>query len=266
MAASGTARQLRAVPQDTHAQNVVGLAKQVLFLRTTTQIDELMKRSSTAVQQRWDFLGPATDPSKPPGPELFSQIDKALQWTADSAQEIGQYIRHAHFALELTEEQAETLCPAHVRYSFVDRNTIHAHVPFAGQGDWVYNVVLVWEDGKWVYFDTSKTAGSSGHVTVEAAIGQSEAQHADVDSDDADDYWGQYGDSDSESEGEGEGGSGQPKEKHSPAAEPPLQHGLAADCMYHALAAAGSAAVSAGVSKDEFLALAAGVYSRSADL
>ncbi|KAJ1780835.1 hypothetical protein LPJ62_006061, partial [Coemansia sp. RSA 2167] len=102
------ADQLRSASDETHAQTVLSTTKRVLYLRTTTQIDELMQYASVAIQQRWDFLGPATDPSMPPNTNLFEQIDNALQWTANH--NIGEHIRHAHFALELTEDQAEVVC------------------------------------------------------------------------------------------------------------------------------------------------------------
>ncbi|KAJ2724048.1 hypothetical protein GGI07_002253 [Coemansia sp. Benny D115] len=161
------------------------MATQVLFLRSTTQIDRLMQLSSVLVQQRWDFLGPklsADAKANPPTSALFAQIDDALQWHSD--EHIGEYIRHAHFALELTEEQREVLCPEHILYELTDAHTIHAYAPFAscsreiGQnGDERTLVVdLVWEmqidgdeaSGRWAYFDT-RALGAKLSVLVDPA-------------------------------------------------------------------------------------------------
>ncbi|KAJ2402795.1 hypothetical protein GGI23_000450 [Coemansia sp. RSA 2559] len=140
-------------------------AKRALFLRTTTQIDELMKHSCSAVQQRWDFLGP-TSAATVVDRTFFAQIDQTLQWgngSDDCAAEIGEYIRDAHFALELTEDQAEVLSPENVRFALVDSETMHAYVPFAHvrDGASTFVVDLLQEDGKWLYFGTLALDGRS---------------------------------------------------------------------------------------------------------
>ncbi|KAJ2367382.1 hypothetical protein H4S02_001749 [Coemansia sp. RSA 2611] len=249
------ADQLRSISDSEHAQLAVDTAVRILYLRTTTQIDELMQYASTAVQQRWDFLGPATDPSQPPDSRLFEQIDNALQWTANS--DVGEYIRHAHFALELTEDQAEVLNGQNVRFFFADRETAHVIVPFAvlsGEPEQRFVVDLIWEDGKWKYFDTRAVLGPlAGSASVAAAIDSATVLFAsDANSDD--DYWGQYSEDD---------GDEQPQEQAQDVESKPtpaLGSGLMADSLRHALAAAAAAAKAMGVTEAEFLQLAASQF------
>ncbi|KAJ2585019.1 hypothetical protein IWW49_004850 [Coemansia sp. RSA 1797] len=252
------ADQLRSASDETHAQTLLSTTKRVLYLRTTTQIDELMQYASVAIQQRWDFLGPATDPSMPPNTNLFEQIDNALQWTANH--NIGEHIRHAHFALELTEDQAEVVCARNLRYYFVDRETAHAVVPFAmpNAGE-VYVIELVWEDGKWAYFDAKAVDKLTGFDTIAEAIDNASTAFPDHDGgndDGDDDYWGQY----SEDEADDDTNDRNPEPTSDYAAKPepvvnPSQ--LISDSIRHALAAAASAAKAVGMSEPEFLELAA---------
>ncbi|KAJ2820926.1 hypothetical protein IWW50_004861 [Coemansia erecta] len=258
------ADQLRSISDETHAQKVLSTTKWVLYLRTTTQIDELMQHASVAVQQRWDFLGPSMDPSQPPSSHLFEQIDNALQWTANA--EVGEYIRHSHFSLELTEDQAEVVCAGNVRYYFADRESAHAMVPFVvlESKNTIYVVDLLWEDGKWVYFDTKAVDKLSGFASIAAAIDDAASTflEAGAGADDDDDYWGQY--SDDGDDGDDGGASNQnpaPKPDHAANPEPQTHPGqLITDSIRHALAAAASAAKAIGMSEPEFLELAANSY------
>ncbi|KAJ2452543.1 hypothetical protein EV183_002838 [Coemansia sp. RSA 2336] len=240
-------QQLGQVDNETHQRQVVEVATRVLYLRTTTQIDELMNYASTAIHQRWDFLGPSTGPHA----ELFQQIDNALQWTSDSS--IGDYIRHAHFALELTEDQAEII--NNVRFRFMDRDTAYATVPFAlfAEQNKAYVLELVWEDLQWKYADAHAVEGTlPGHTTVAEAIKAAEFPEPASGSDD-DDYWGQY----SDDEGKSTTSNGPPQ----PAA-PPVTNAnhLMTSSLHHSLAAAAAAAKAIGIDKDEFLELASKVY------
>ncbi|KAJ1822042.1 hypothetical protein LPJ56_000972 [Coemansia sp. RSA 2599] len=143
-----------AVSQESQSRNVVSLAVRVLYLRNTSQIDELMRHSSVAIQQRWDFLGPTVDKSQPVQSALFGQIDEALQWQTD---EIGEFIRNEHFMPELTEEQKDHLCAENVLYEYTDHQTLHAYAPFGqlrGRETMVVDVVWDREVGGWAYFNT----------------------------------------------------------------------------------------------------------------
>ncbi|KAJ2850925.1 hypothetical protein IWW36_001551 [Coemansia brasiliensis] len=251
-------QQLSLVDSATHADNVVETAKRILYLRTTTQIDELMNYASTAIHQRWDFLGPTT--AQAPNADLFQQIDSALQWTSSSSS-IGDYIRHAHFALELTEDQAEILNAANVRFRFLDRNTAYAAVPFAtfDEQKEAFVVELVWEDSQWKYADVRAVEGTlPGHVTVAEAIAAAETEfpEAALNSSD-DDYWGQY--SDSESGDNKEAAAGGSKPAATTAADANTHH-LMASSLEHALAAAATAARAIGIGEHDFLELAAKSY------
>ncbi|KAJ1901737.1 hypothetical protein LPJ66_000586 [Kickxella alabastrina] len=147
---------MKLISQENHSLSVVYVATLVLHLRTTTQIDELIRHSSILIQQRWDFLGPSGgtfNNSEASNFSLFSQIDNALQWQPD---DIGEYIRHAHFSLELTEDQAEILCAHNIMYEFTDSHTVHAYAPFGSIDGHILVVDLVWDSdtSRWVYFNT----------------------------------------------------------------------------------------------------------------
>ncbi|KAJ1882639.1 hypothetical protein H4R99_000119 [Coemansia sp. RSA 1722] len=141
------------ISQESHSKDIVALAIKVLYLRNTSQIDELMRHSSIAIQQRWEFLGPTVDKSQPVQSTLFQQIDRALQWQTD---ETGEYIRNEHFMPELTEEQKELLCVENIAYEYTDHLNLHAYVPFAQQQEQTMVVDLVWDEDsvKWGYFNT----------------------------------------------------------------------------------------------------------------
>ncbi|KAJ1718603.1 hypothetical protein LPJ53_006427 [Coemansia erecta] len=186
-------------PGNVHSLRAVETAVVVLHLRTTTQIDELMRHASVAIQQRWEYLGPSVDKgsSRQPPSTLFRQIDDALQWQSD---DIGEYIRHEHFALELTEEQKDTLCPENVVFEYTDHQTLHAYVPFgSGNSGGMMVVDLVWESDsrRWVYFnvkilEVTKMAELATTV-VEALKVFKDRQTLEADGDeDDDDYWGQF--------------------------------------------------------------------------
>ncbi|KAJ2245507.1 hypothetical protein GGH97_002822, partial [Coemansia sp. RSA 475] len=170
------------------------------------------------------------------------------------------HIRHAHFALELTEDQAEVVCARNLRYYFVDRETAHAVVPFAmpDAGE-VYVIELVWEDGKWAYFDAKAVDKLPGFDTIAEAIDNASTAFPDHDGgndDGDDDYWGQY----SEDEADDDANDRNPEPTSDYAAKPepvvnPSQ--LISDSIRHALAAAASAAKAVGMSEPEFLELAA---------
>ncbi|KAJ2649019.1 hypothetical protein IWW40_003430 [Coemansia sp. RSA 1250] len=251
---STCAQQLNQVDNETHRCNVVEVAKRVLYLRTTTQIDELMNYASTAIHQRWDFLGPST--AQTPTADLFQQIDDALQWTSSS--HIGDYIRHAHFSLELTEDQAEVVNSGNVRFRFLDRNTAYATVPFAvfaGQNE-AYVVELVWEDSQWKYADAHAVEGAlPGHETVAEAIAAAESE-LECSSDD--DYWGQYSDNESNSKVPTAGSGSEPKAAATAPAPATDTNGkqLMASSLQHSLAAAAATAKAIGIDEHEFLELA----------
>ncbi|KAJ2705627.1 hypothetical protein FB645_002318 [Coemansia sp. IMI 203386] len=141
------------ISQESHSKYIVALAIKVLYLRNTSQIDELMWHSSIAIQQRWEFLGPTVDKSQPVQSMLFQQIDRALQWQTD---ETGEYIRNEHFMPELTEEQKELLHVENVVYKYTDHLNLHAYVPFAQQEEQTMVVDLVWDEDsvEWGYFNT----------------------------------------------------------------------------------------------------------------
>ncbi|KAJ2748950.1 hypothetical protein H4S06_004784, partial [Coemansia sp. BCRC 34490] len=192
------------------AAEAVEAATRTLFLRTTTQIDELMEHSCSATQQRWDFLGPALSLSLSPASasaidsSFFAQIDRTLQWSEFCASEIGTCIRDTHFALELTEDQAEILCAANVRFSLVDRETMRAYVPFAHSASdaaLTYFVDLVGEGGRWLYFGTLAVSGAfpaGTHCTVDEAYAafareaEAEAEAAEDTNASDDGYWDNF--------------------------------------------------------------------------
>ncbi|KAJ2076598.1 hypothetical protein H4R24_005612 [Coemansia sp. RSA 988] len=202
--------QLGRTPDNIHRQTVVSLATRVLFFRSSSQIHELMEYSSTAIKQRWEFLQPSINQdSKQTPQEILTQADGALQWTKDS--DIGDIIRNSHFALELTEQQQETLCSSNVRFRLSDINTFHALAPFAVVGESSFVVDLVWENERWVYFDTLRVSGcfpqSVNDVSLAAEISDTivgaatafdSCGRADVKSDVSDDdsYWNQFPQSD----------------------------------------------------------------------
>ncbi|KAJ1729289.1 hypothetical protein LPJ61_003599 [Coemansia biformis] len=280
--------RLHSTPADAHAQAVVATATRVLFLRTTTQIDELMKHASTAVQQRWDFLGPCGDAAQPPTSVLFAQIDNALEWQPGSS--IGDYIRHAHYSMELTDQQQETLHRSAIRYALVDAETVHAYAPFAEFEDndgvqATLAVVLVWEDDAWKYFDTRRLdlPDAGLHPTIDAAEAAFCASAAHDDQGDSDDaYWGQFpqpakpaihaakaddgsGDSDDDYWNQHvAGGDADPDDNQETehAVEPAQQQVTPiARSVQHSLAAAALAAQAAGMGETEFLQAAQRHYS-----
>ncbi|KAJ1853963.1 hypothetical protein LPJ73_002548 [Coemansia sp. RSA 2703] len=203
-------------PDNVHSRRAVETAIVVLHLRTTTQIDELMRYASVEIQQRWEYLGPSVDKSsgRQPAGMLFKQIDDALQWQSD---DIGEYIRHEHFALELTEEQKDVLCPENVAFEYIDYQTLHAYVPFGhGSTGGTMAVDLVWEgeDKRWAYFNvrlfeaaTAKELVKSEKYPLLAATVVKALQNFEShktlkaeesgkigreDNDDDDDYWSQF--------------------------------------------------------------------------
>ncbi|KAJ2558889.1 hypothetical protein EV175_000593 [Coemansia sp. RSA 1933] len=245
------------------AADVVDAAKRILFLRTTTQIDELMRYSCGAVQQRWDFLGPKSEAAAVDR-SFFAQIDRTLQWTGDRAAEIGEYIRDAHFSLELTEDQAEILSPSNVRFALADHQSMHAYAPFARLQNSTFVVDLLQEDGRWLYFGTLALDGSTIHDTIRnaaATIDDAKAAFASAASDDGgdgasdsdgDDYWDQFLDLDAPEP---------PAPK--PQADPVRREGGAASALPYLLASAAQCAKDAGVSEQEFLALAHTMFSQT---
>ncbi|KAJ2775236.1 hypothetical protein IWQ56_000153 [Coemansia nantahalensis] len=260
---------LHSTPPEAHAQAAVAVATLALHLRATTQIDELMRHASTAVQQRWDFLGPSAAGGAPTS-ALFAQIDSALEWQPGSG--IGDHIRDAHFARELAEEQQETLHPAAIRYVVADAGTVYAYAPFAktdaGGESATLAVVLLWEDGAWRYFDAQRQDKAAQlHTTIaaaEAAWGGS--RDASGDSDD-DDYWGQFPQPDAPAAADApaspggeedywgrhlaatpDGPDGKPEQIETP--------DLVARSVQHALAAAAAAAQAGGMSEAAFVAAA----------
>ncbi|KAJ2708471.1 hypothetical protein H4R19_004729 [Coemansia spiralis] len=245
---------LHSTPPGAHAQAVVAAATLALHLRATTQIDELVRHASTAVQQRWDFLGPAAAAGGAPTSALFAQIDCALEWQPGSG--IGDQIRDMHFARELTEEQQETLHPAAVCYAVADATTVYAYAPFAetsASGQTVtLDVVLLWEDGAWKYFDVKRRDKAPQLYTTIAAAEAAWASTQAASGDSDDDYWGQFP---------------QPDVPHASnddywdrhlAAEPERveKPDLVSRSVQHALAAAATAAQAAGMTETEFVAAA----------
>ncbi|PIA15744.1 hypothetical protein COEREDRAFT_81695 [Coemansia reversa NRRL 1564] len=195
--------QLSRTADDIHRQTIVSLVTRVLFFRSSSQINELMAYSSTAMKQRWEFLQPTISEKQQPE-KILSQADKALQWKEDT--KIGDFIRNAHYSLELTEQQKETLCFSNVRFSLSDATTVHALTPFAEFVDYTFVVDLIWENERWVYFDIYRVSGSfPQHIlddTMVADLSKTIAGAAEafncrrvadyVSSDNYDDYWNQF--------------------------------------------------------------------------
>ncbi|KAJ2005274.1 hypothetical protein GGI04_001202 [Coemansia thaxteri] len=232
------------------ASDAVALATRVLFLRTTTQIDLLMEISSSPLSQRWDFLGPPTTTASGLSDyaSFFHDVDAALQWQTDN--NIGDYIRHSHYALELTEEQAEILCAANVRlYNSIDEGEQrHALVPFAVVGQATYAVDLLWEHEQWRYFNTVACNGRLPDFELPpGAVVQGTTKTKSTIEEEDDSYWGQWDDDDDE------------REETVPSNEPQPQpqHSLLVKSVRLSLAAAAATARAAGLSDPEFLSLAA---------
>ncbi|KAJ1801649.1 hypothetical protein LPJ59_000138 [Coemansia sp. RSA 2399] len=255
------------------AADAVEAAKRALFLRTTTQIDELMKHSCSAIQQRWDFLGPTSAATTVVDRSFFAQIDQTLQWgngNDDRAAVIGEYIRDAHFALELTEDQAEVLSPNNVRFALVDSETMHAYVPFAyvGDGASTFVVDLLQESGKWLYFGTLALDGRFPETADQlknaaATLDDAKAAYAatadandnnNLDSD-GDDYWDQFLDLDAPEP--------PPPTKQPAPALPQHQKGDgAASALPYLLASSAQCAKDAGLSEQAFLVLAQTIFNQ----
>ncbi|KAJ2791138.1 hypothetical protein H4R20_006902, partial [Coemansia guatemalensis] len=234
-------------------------------------------------------------------PEILAQADKALQWTADA--EVGDFIRHSHFALELTEEQKETLCSANVRFCLSDANTVHALAPFAVFSGYSFVVDLVWENKHWAYFDTRRVHGSfpknvDGDLAAElsetiagaaAAFDSRRAVDSKSDASDDDSYWSQFPQPDTKpsavvdqkqsSEADDYWAMyDQPNIEHDedaniqaapskvPDSAPQTASGtsrLVFESVRHALAAAATAARAVEMSEAEFLQLALAQYSQT---
>ncbi|KAJ1664090.1 hypothetical protein IW140_004303 [Coemansia sp. RSA 1813] len=256
------------------AKDVVEAAKRVLFLRTTTQIDELMKVSCSAVQQRWDFLGPTM--AKAADRSFFAQIDQTLQWSDDRATDIGDYIRGSHFALELTEDQAEVLSSENVRFALVDHETMHAYVPFAylQDGASTFVVDLLQESDKWLYFGTiavdERFPPASEEMRSDAAIRNTattiddakatfasklnESDNGDSDSD-GNDYWDQFLDLDAPEPSPKPAASAQ-----QPPESPSFSKEAKMSALPYLLASSAQCAKDAGISEAEFLNLAQAIF------
>ncbi|KAJ2831937.1 hypothetical protein GGI24_001410 [Coemansia furcata] len=241
---------------------VVSRATRILHYYATTQIDELLSISSSELAQRWDFLGPQARNFV--SPEFFSEVDAALQWRKS---DVGDFIRHSHFALELTEEQAETLCDANVRYVVVG-DKVHALAPFAStdteeeeeEGSLTYAVDLVMDVGEWWYFDMVACKGkphafqsprNSGLYASyeEAYASMSSNTTKGKEDDNDDDYWGQYSEEEEEQNQEEE------EQEIVSAIEPASTH-LIAEAGKHALKSAAAAMQAMGVTEEQFVALA----------
>ncbi|KAJ1886396.1 hypothetical protein GGI09_002173 [Coemansia sp. S100] len=235
------------------SSQAIARATRVLYLYATTQIDELLAIASSELSQRWDFLGPQAKNFA--SAAFFSEVDAALLWHKSDI-DIGEFVRHSHFALELTDEQAEILCEANVRFEAVDGN-VHALAPFANIGaeeSLALVVDLMMEDGEWRYFDIVACKGSaiefqsprnsklhSSHEEVCANI----SDQAKSAIDDDDDYWGQYSEEEEE----------ETKEENTAPTEPTTMH-LIAEAGRHALMSAAAAMRAQGVTEDQFVALA----------
>ncbi|KAJ2778860.1 hypothetical protein H4R18_004347 [Coemansia javaensis] len=259
---------LRALPAADHARAVVAAATRALHLRTTTQIDALVADASEAVQQRWDFLGPATGGGAPPDARLFAQIDAALEWQPGSG--AGDCIRDAHFALELTEHQQEVLHPGAVRFEVPDPETVRAYAPFAAG----LAVVLVWERAQWRYHDACRLDADHARrlaPTVAEACAAFAARAATSDaSDDA--YWDQFPSPEPQpappkprpaEDSDDEYWSRHAGARADPASADPAP-ALVARSAQLALAAAAAAARVAGMDEAEFLAAARRHYAAAA--
>ncbi|KAJ2751428.1 hypothetical protein GGI19_004483 [Coemansia pectinata] len=240
------------------SSQAIARATRVLYFYATTQIDELLSIASSELSQRWDFLGPQAKSFS--SSEFFSEVDAALQWhKTDFA--IGDFIRHSHFALELTDEQAEVLCETNVRFEAVD-GKVHALAPFANTGaeeSLTLVVDLVREDSEWGYFDIVACKGSAIefqsprnsklYSSCEEACASMSDQTKSTE-DDNDDYWGQYSEEEEEQEAMEE-----ENENDVVSTEPTTVH-LIAEAGRHALMSAAAAMRAQGISEDQFAALA----------
>ncbi|KAJ1669749.1 hypothetical protein GGF38_002017 [Coemansia sp. RSA 25] len=245
--------------------DAVAVATRVLYLRATTQIDELITIASSELAQRWDFLGPQAS-SKPLAADFFHDVDSALQWHKYNV-DIGEYIRHSHFALELTEEQAEIVCAANVRFEQIG-GAVHALVPFATVGETLVLVIdLLREDGEWRYMDAAACPGqasafqsrhgkdlySSYNEALASSISDQNNNNNNNNNtstgDDNDDYWGQYSD-DCDDDKVAE------KEDTLVAAEDSATTRLMADAAKHSLLGAAAAMKALGATEAQFVALA----------
>ncbi|KAJ2053593.1 hypothetical protein GGI03_002791 [Coemansia sp. RSA 2337] len=236
------------------SSQAIARATRVLYFYATTQIDELLAIASSELSQRWDFLGPQAKIFA--SAEFFSEVDAALLWHKSDI-DIGEFIRHSHFALELTDEQAEILCEANVRFEAVD-GKVHALAPFANvdtEESLALAVDLMMEDGEWRYFDIVACKGSAVefqsprnsklHLSYEEVCANFSDQAKSA-IDDDDDYWGQYSEEEEEQE---------TKEENTATTEPTTMH-LIAEAGRHALMSAAAAMRAQGVTEDQFVALA----------
>ncbi|KAJ2812900.1 hypothetical protein H4S07_001065 [Coemansia furcata] len=236
----------------------VSRATRILHYYATTQIDELLSISSSELTQRWDFLGPQARNFA--SPEFFSEVDAALQWRKS---DVGDFIRHSHFALELTEEQAETLCDTNVLFDVVG-DKVHALAPFAStdteeEGSLIYAVDLVMDVGEWWYFDMVACKGkphafqsprnSELYASYEEAY-SSISSNPSKGKEDDDDYWGQYSEEEEEQNQEEE------EEQEIVAAIEPTSTNLIAEAGKHALKSAAAAMQAMGVTEEQFVTLA----------
>ncbi|KAJ2058409.1 hypothetical protein GGI17_005071 [Coemansia sp. S146] len=245
------------------SSQAIARATRVLYFYATTQIDELLAIASSELSQRWDFLGPQAKSFS--SAEFFSEVDAALQWhETDFA--VGDFIRHSHFALELTDEQAEILCEANVRFEAVD-GKVHALAPFANTGaeeSLTLVVDLMREAGEWRYFDTvackgsavefQSPRGSKPYSSYEEACADISAQTKSTE-DDNDDYWGQYSEEEEEEDQEEQEREMEENEKEAVSTGPTTAH-LIAEAGRHALMSAAAAMRAQGISEDQFAALA----------
>ncbi|KAJ2116828.1 hypothetical protein IW146_001241 [Coemansia sp. RSA 922] len=240
------------------SSQAIARATRVLYFYATTQIDELLAIASSELSKRWDFLGPQAKNFS--SAEFFSEVDAALLWHKSDIIDIGEFIRHSHFALELTDEQAEILCEANVRFEAVD-GKVHALAPFANVGteeSLALAVDLMMEDGEWRYFDIVACKGSAVefqsprnsklHSSYEEACANISGQAKSAINDEEDDYWGQYSEEEEEEEQE-------MKEDNTATTEPTTVH-LIAEAGRHALMSAAAAMRAQGVTEDQFVALA----------
>ncbi|KAJ2514298.1 hypothetical protein H4217_005832 [Coemansia sp. RSA 1939] len=235
-----------------------------------------MKHSCSATQQRWDFLGPSLSLSLSPASapaidsSFFAQIDRTLQWSGVCASEIGTCIRDTHFALELTEDQAEILCAANVRFALVDKETMHAYVPFAHSASDAalsYFVDLVSEGGRWLYFGTLAVSGAipaGTHCTVDeayAAFAREAEAEAGEDTNASDDgYWDNFLELDAPEAAAHDEAA--PVSAPTQAPAPALTPAPAPAALPYLLASSAQCARDAGVSETEFLALAQAAFRR----
>ncbi|KAJ1986541.1 hypothetical protein GGI25_006348 [Coemansia spiralis] len=232
--------ELKRTPAPIQKEAAVERAKLMLYLRSTTQISELLKHSSLAVQQRWDFLGSQSS---------VNDIDYALQWDTNGAIEIGQCIRQEEFCMELTSSQEEFLNTDNVRFKVMDVETVHAFVPFAP----AFVVDLVWENEEWVYFGTQKTSTAFPTGLADVAATVEEAERLFCESRDEDsDYWGHSS-----------SGADHPADAHQGDTQDSIaglpQSGAAAALPY-LMTTCAKCAHKAGVTETEFVQLAQAIY------